>query len=220
METIGIKIENTDIYPNSLEYIDDLLYLDGPILSLFKKPETQTYYLYKWITNDEAFNRWLVFSTNAEGLYNFLSKKISLRDLMFNSPETHCVDINSDGEVGAVFKIKHEELNGKYIASKKSYYSEVGYTNFAREFKSQIWKEFISQFTKSLDMDDVIDIVAKSLRFQHVEKEQKWHLSNILVNTLKTKPNTDPYIAHPVISKPKKINKRIGSSYESNYRRI
>ncbi|EDN65617.1 hypothetical protein BGP_0795 [Beggiatoa sp. PS] len=68
-EITGYLLEH---FPLNLRDIVDLIYFDGPLLTLFEN-EYGDSYLYYWCDVDEQCNRWLVFRVtkkNTEILYN------------------------------------------------------------------------------------------------------------------------------------------------------
>lgn len=72
-------------------YICDLLYLEGPVLSLFR--DAKQNWLYLWCDTDgEATERWLVFSVSRPELIDYLEKREPLLGLLQCSPHTLLLD--------------------------------------------------------------------------------------------------------------------------------
>ena len=65
----GVKIEKLDFVPVKQ---GDLLYHEGPLLSVFKDELTDAFYFYKWSDCDEIAHRWLVFKVSTPHLSAFL----------------------------------------------------------------------------------------------------------------------------------------------------
>ena len=97
MEEIkSVNIQNLGI---NLEKLGDLLYHEGPLLSLFQdrnKPEN--YYFYKWTDCDQVCNRWLVFPVSLENLRAFLHQELSLKNLVFKNSYIFLIDLNNELE--------------------------------------------------------------------------------------------------------------------------
>lgn len=122
METIKeIKIPEQAL--PKLVKIKDLIYYEGPLLSHYKS-EFGENYLFYWVDSDDKFNRWLVFRTSEIILEKYISKEITLLEVM------------SDINIGIVFKIdvddcltrhnlsliEFNDLPNSYLPSNKSYY--------------------------------------------------------------------------------------------------
>ena len=52
-------MENTQVIVDNLVKICDLLYYEGPWISLFKSNDD--YYIVKWCDVNEKYNTWIVF---------------------------------------------------------------------------------------------------------------------------------------------------------------
>jgi hypothetical protein len=93
MKKLGYSIE----FP-MLEKIEDLIYYEGPLLSLFKRKDEDIFYFYYWIDMDKTSNRWLIFEVSQDDITNFKEKNdtIILKDLILKSNNLWIDDI-SDG---------------------------------------------------------------------------------------------------------------------------
>jgi len=96
MEAIeGIRLEN--FWLTDLRRVADLIYYDGPILSHFKNNQGDDY-LYCWSDADEIYNRWLIFRVSRQSLNKYLTRQLSLRELMLNSADRYFEPIVFDFE--------------------------------------------------------------------------------------------------------------------------
>jgi hypothetical protein len=60
-------------FRTGFEKVDDLVYYDGPLLSHYSAPEGKApHYIFKYIDQDEQFDRWLVMETSLPHLYDYL----------------------------------------------------------------------------------------------------------------------------------------------------
>jgi len=132
----GIKINKLGFYPQKL---GDLVYYEGPLLSLFiDKDSPDIYYLYKWVDNDETSNRWIVTQVTSLSLRTFFYKQISLKDLILNNPICYSIDLDNDLNEKVVLICSSTDLPKEYLPAEKSFFSEERYTEFAQTFKTII----------------------------------------------------------------------------------
>lgn len=65
--------------------IGDLINIDGPILTLFSDVRNEHLYLYDWVDSDDSANRFLIYAVPPQGVLDYLSKRITHRDLFVQS---------------------------------------------------------------------------------------------------------------------------------------
>lgn len=118
----GTKVE-VEILPR-LKKVAELIYFDGPLLSLFTNTAGDTY-LYNWSDNDEEVNRWLVFRVNTKSLTSYLKHHINLRDLILNPSDdfVYAVDLDDDLRRRALYIIKPDDLPSSYVPKAESFYT-------------------------------------------------------------------------------------------------
>jgi hypothetical protein len=106
-----------------LDKIADLIYFDGPLLSLFKNTRGDQYFFY-WCDNDENANRWLVYRVTDQEVSAYLSKRISLRELLLHPSDglIFSVDIDDDLNYNHPLLVKPNDLPFSYIPSVSSIY--------------------------------------------------------------------------------------------------
>jgi hypothetical protein len=104
-----------------LDKVADLIYFDGPLLSLFKNPRGDQYFFY-WCDNDEKANRWLVYRVTDQEVSAYLSKRISLRELLLHPTDglIFSVDIDDDLTYNHPLLMKPNDLPPSYIPSTNS----------------------------------------------------------------------------------------------------
>lgn len=135
-ELTGIRISQLGFQPQKL---GDLIYHEGPLLSLFIDNENpDIYYVYKWVDNDETVNRWIIAQVNSAILRNFFHKRISLRNLIVNHPVTFSIEINNSLAKQNIQVCATAELPEEYLPAENSFYDEEAFTEFAESFKTII----------------------------------------------------------------------------------
>ncbi|HAN73751.1 MAG TPA: hypothetical protein DCQ51_20680 [Planktothrix sp. UBA8407] len=110
-------------FPLNLQYVADLIYFDGPLVSLLENESGESY-LYCWSDVNSVYNRWLVFRVTKNSLQDYLLGKLSLRDLILNPVDGfhYAIDIDNDLEVKNTFWILPENLPDSYIPEEDSYH--------------------------------------------------------------------------------------------------
>lgn len=135
-ELKGISIPTLGFIPQK---IGDLIYFEGPLLSLFlDRNNPDTYYLYKWADCNETINRWLVIQLNSVSLRSFFFKEISLRNLLLNSPLSYVLGIDDTLIEKEIIVCATTDLPEIYLPKENSFFSEEKYTDFASTFKTII----------------------------------------------------------------------------------
>jgi len=129
----------------SLERRSDLVYFDGPLLSLFENAQGEPF-LFVWADVDAAANRWIAFRVTPEQLSSFLRKRITLRDLLLTPPDGYVFvsDMSGPGEFDSVWMLRVEDVPEAYLPAPDSYYefepthSDVDLVALARQYHSPL----------------------------------------------------------------------------------
>ncbi|HZK75478.1 MAG TPA: DUF6575 domain-containing protein [Candidatus Kapabacteria bacterium] len=111
--------------------MDDLIEYAGPVLSLYRDADGNPLLRY-WANNDDDVNRWLIVPITLEHLNSYLSRKISLRELLL-SPEGGAVillDTNDDQEPTKLTLLQAPEIPSDYLPRDDSFYS-FGYRYYS-----------------------------------------------------------------------------------------
>ena len=66
---------------DSLVRIGDLIYTDGPLLTLFQSKVDKNFYLFDYADRDGNANRWIIYNVSAGSLFDYLTKKINHKEL-------------------------------------------------------------------------------------------------------------------------------------------
>ena len=132
----GIKADTLGGSPDKL---GDLLYHEGPLLSLFRKSQdSEAYYLYKWCDCDDSANRWLVVQLTIAELSRFFNQKITLRTLFLTNPKLYLVDIGDSTSPPKVRSCFTKNLPEEYLPGENSMFVEEAFTDFAADFKLEL----------------------------------------------------------------------------------
>lgn len=124
IEMLDIKGADLDALPFSgLKKVGDIIYFDGPILSHFVS-DSGANILFYWADCDKTGNRWLVLEVSESQLNSYLSKEISLQDVI-KSPLNdiyYTVDfIGQQIEHKNIKLIDKQDLNAEYVPDAGSY---------------------------------------------------------------------------------------------------
>ena len=81
--------------------IGDLLYFEGPLLSLFEELNSGHLYLFDWVDKDQQSNRWLIYRVSSKHLLQFINCKISHLELFEKRPnkKVFFTDIDSTNKL-------------------------------------------------------------------------------------------------------------------------
>jgi len=127
----------------TLNKIADLLYFEGPLVSLFEDNKEKAYYLYCWCEADKNCNRWLVLGITKEQIQNYIKGKVSLYKIITTAESYFLCDINNDIEYENIYFIELSQLPASYIPDKDSFFdSELD--GISEEDLSVLNKRFMS----------------------------------------------------------------------------
>jgi hypothetical protein len=103
-----------------LEFIRDLIYYDGPLLSLFELEDIK--YLVSWIDLDNINNYYLLFEISNNDLSSLLDNKLLLIDLYTNNKIYYKVIFNFEKEhLEIIEQLERKEILEEYLPSNDSY---------------------------------------------------------------------------------------------------
>lgn len=109
--------------PSDLTFFVDLIYFDGPLLSLFNDKEGHGY-IYYWCDIDENYNRRIIFRIDKTKLKSFILMENTLKDLVLNPSGgiLYVVDIDDKLEYQNIQVVRPDELPESYVPENDSYY--------------------------------------------------------------------------------------------------
>jgi len=117
----GTQLERFPL--SELNKVSDLIHFDGPLLSLFRNREGDNY-LYYWCDTEGGENRWLVFRVSDKELNLYLTKRVTLRDLIVSPGDgfVYAADMDADLHITNVYILDPHSLPSDYMPDDNSYY--------------------------------------------------------------------------------------------------
>lgn len=115
------------IHPlSTLRHEMDLIFYDGPFLSLFRNRSQETY-LYYWCDSDDNANRWLVFRVPQDRITAYVQKQVSLRDLILRAADgmAYVADIDDALIPTHVYFLHVDAVPPSYLPPEQSFYNAV-----------------------------------------------------------------------------------------------
>ena len=100
-----------------LEWVRDLEYHDGPLLSLFKHKRHGDTYLYYWCDCDDSVNRWMILRVSESNLTKLVDRLIPLDQIIPQGCQddfVYLVDLDSDGGFKAVWLLALDSIPEQY----------------------------------------------------------------------------------------------------------
>jgi hypothetical protein len=119
LTTIANKIDKRAFVDHS--WITDLIYYEGPIVSLYKGSQNQDYFYY-WCENDALINRWLVIPVDRNEITLYINNDVTLYSLVQRHQFSVMLDTNSDGDITIAYSISAASLPEKYLPPVTSYF--------------------------------------------------------------------------------------------------
>lgn len=110
----------------NLVRVGDLLYFEGPYLTLYADIINQRLYLFDWVDNDETSNRWLIYQISPDSLLQYINQEISQLEL-FNSDaekDVYFIDISSQSST-YIYSDAYliTEFSDEYLPSRDKYFN-------------------------------------------------------------------------------------------------
>ena len=124
----GLKIDKLDFIPTKL---GDLLYHEGPLLSVFKDYFSDNFYLYKWSDCDEKANRWLVFKVSTLDLTAFFDKKISIKQMILEQPFSYFLDLDNQLAPLSIALVSTQNIPKNYLPEQDSFFDALEFECYA-----------------------------------------------------------------------------------------
>lgn len=119
LSTIATRIDKRVFSEHS--WITDLIYFEGPIVSLYKGGQEQDFFYY-WCENTDVANRWLVIPVDRDEITRYVSKELSLYSLIVSCPIVTLIDTANDGDVMIAYSLTNSSLPDSYIPPRDSFF--------------------------------------------------------------------------------------------------
>ncbi|NDV58316.1 hypothetical protein [Bacteroides sp. 519] len=99
METLSTYSgKNNELNVKDILRIGDLVYFEGPLLSLYQDRYNHLY-IFDWVDRDNKCNRWLVYRVTPQVLMQFLKGDLSHYELFEQRGDTYSIDIENSGRL-------------------------------------------------------------------------------------------------------------------------
>ena len=100
-----------------------MIFFEGPLLSHYVSDKGDDYLFY-WVDSDSQDNRWMVLRVSLSSLQRYISKDISLRELIDrpNDGYLYLVDIDNNLKHHDVKLVQPTDLPEDYLPAQDSYY--------------------------------------------------------------------------------------------------
>lgn len=120
---MDIKGLNINFQISDLIKVADLIYFDGPLLSLYVSKNGENYLFY-WVDIKEEFNKWMFLRVDVRSLKRYLDKKTTLYDVILSSNDglVCFVDIANDISYHNIIAVPVKEIPDEYLPDEDSYY--------------------------------------------------------------------------------------------------
>jgi hypothetical protein len=124
----GVKIQKLDFLPIKQ---GDLLYHEGPLLSVFKDALSDNFYFYKWSDCDDKAHRWLVFKVSIQSIKSFFDKQLSLRQLILEQPFSYFLDLDNNLDPLSIVIVSSHTMPKSYLPEQGSFFDAEDFENYA-----------------------------------------------------------------------------------------
>lgn len=106
---------------NGYTFIQDLIYYDGPLLSLYKNHLGKIVLVF-WVDCDDKYNKWMIIPTNESIVKSYIDKEISLLDVILKNEYVYLFDYVGEGEYDNMCMIGVSDIPDDYLPDKDAYY--------------------------------------------------------------------------------------------------
>lgn len=166
----GTHLPNLPIKNSRL--IADLIYFDGALLSYYRD-NGKGHYLYYWCDADESHNRWLVVQVEEYTLRSFLTRQITLGQLLFRAERTrtYLLDLDIDGHPTRILRVELTDLPDDYLPAEEAWY-DASLSVFAdhlaaRELMSMMQDSLQEAQSKLKQIEQILSPSAEALQHTH-----------------------------------------------------
>lgn len=82
---------------SALTKVNDLIYYDGPLLTNFVNKDG-FHYLFYFVDSDKLYNRWMVFKTDEQHIFDYIDNKTTLYNIITNCLNNYVTFIDIDNK--------------------------------------------------------------------------------------------------------------------------
>lgn len=113
----GKKIPKSEV--DGHQWVEDIIYHEGPVLSLLKGSTSQDYFYY-WVDSSSTVNRWLAIPVSRKTIEEYRNCRISLFDVINRESTIKVVDIDNEFKPKYAWSVTIENVPEDYLPAKNS----------------------------------------------------------------------------------------------------
>lgn len=106
--------------------LGDLVFFEGPLLTLFKSISTNSCFLFDWVDRGVNSNRWLIYKVSPTALLKFINEQISHLELFESNPDKkfYVIDIESGHLLKDYSLIEIYNVPFEYVPNNDFYFAQ------------------------------------------------------------------------------------------------
>lgn len=149
MIKINAKEINSKSFPD-YTWNADLIYYDGPLLSLYSR-ERGSDALFLWVDSNEYNNRWAVINIQRDDLKKYLASRLALLDIINKTETCYFFNTGPRGRRGKIVQVNTADFPKEYLPDHDSFlYKEIS-TDAAKKLN----EENLQIYDLKLDGNDI-----------------------------------------------------------------
>jgi hypothetical protein len=119
----GAEITNSSL--TKAVKVADLVYFDGPIVSLYRNEQSENL-LFCWVDRDDDYQRWLAAKVSDSQLEAYLKREVPLLELIKGPKDQflYVVDFAELGQPNSVMIVSPKGLPSEYLPAEDSFYDD------------------------------------------------------------------------------------------------
>jgi hypothetical protein len=120
----GIILKEFPLVENMVR-IGDLVNFEGPLLTLFEDCRNNRLYIFDWVDRDEDKNRWIVYRASPFFLKQFITGKISHKELFLSSVDGYySLEINRKLQYENFRKLSRRDIPDEYLPQDDAFFED------------------------------------------------------------------------------------------------
>jgi len=135
----------------------DLIFFEGPLLSLFKS-ENDYDALFIWLDCDDRRNRWAIVDISRDNLKSYLCQNISLMHVVHESKSLIVFDATATARKTRIVKTVWAQLPQEYLPRKDSFLVDEISTPAAKALKEDRVESYCIKLDGELYIDDLASV--------------------------------------------------------------
>jgi hypothetical protein len=118
---------------NDLTNVGDLIFFDGPLMSLFTNKEKGHFYIFDWVNSNQQFNQWIAYEVPLSRISKFMEGTLSHLDLMRHALHNEFILMDIDDNLNYYQRstLTFEALPPSYLPKENTYFLIKNCPDFA-----------------------------------------------------------------------------------------